>query len=363
MSFINDKVKEIEDIINSINFKNIYAYFEKQKIAIYEDRLLYLPDNTVKFVKDVRESIKEYSSYAILNHDCLVNNNIINAGLFVKQMLINSFYRHHDKRIPNDLIGLRYPRIFLNYDYMNYERQLIVKSISAKDNYIKLNYFRMFLNVRDLRRQLIGNEYSMQEYNLETIEGLASFLMFKVIEQLDKNISKTYFKDCIKEFTTITKGSFDFYNVNSEIGFFMAIIMNDLGLDIKILYEGSDTLYQLASNKIKFIREPISYRSDKTLINKLEKYEASISEKFTVFFENNPKRVTGSYQIFAYDPKRIFVDKDNLYHESFVILKNLLNNELIRLNGPVITKVLDNSIDIVTSYHFIEYIKSNTKMR
>lgn len=361
MSFMNEKIKEIEDIINKINFKNIYPYFEKQKIGVYEDRLLHLSEGTVSFISEVRASTKEYSTYTILNHDFLSDNNNINAGLFVRQMLINSFYKHHDKRIPNDLIGLRYPRIFLNYDYMNYERYLIVKAMNAKDNYVKLNYFRMFLNVRDLRRQMIGNEFSMQEYNLETIEGLATYLMYKVVLQLDKNLAKTYLKESLKEFNHITKASFDFFNVNKEVGFFMALIMDDLGLDIGLLYEGSDTLYQLATNKIKFIREPISYRSDRTLINKLEKYESSISEKFSIFFENNPKRVQGPFQIFAYDPKRIFVDKDNLYHESFVILKNLLNNELIRLNGPVITKVLDNSIDIVTSYHYFEYAKKNKK--
>ena len=361
MSFMNEKVKEIENIINSINFKNIYQYFERQKIGIYENRVLHLSNETVNYISEVRESIKEYSDYTILNFDCLSDNNIINAGLFIRQMLINSFYKHHDKRIPNDLIGLRYPRIFLNYDYMNYERYLIVKSINAKDNYVKLNYFRMFLNVRDLRRQMIGNEYSMQEYNLETVEGLATYFMYKVVEQLDKSIAKTYFKESLKNFTHVTHQSFDFFNVNPEIGFFMAMIMDDLGLDIGLLYEGTDTLYQLATNKLKFIREPISYRSDRSLINKLDRYEKSISEKFSIFFENNPKRVQGAFQIYAYDPKRIFVDKDNLYHESFVILKNLLTNELIRLNGPVITKVLENSIDVVTSYHYFEYAKKNKK--
>lgn len=363
MISLNEKVKEIEDIINSIDFKNIYNYFELYKIGIYEDRNLYLSSGTVKFINDTRDSIKEYQEYAILNSESLTENNVLNAGSFIKEMLIKSFYKHHDKRIPNDLVGLRYPRIYLNYDYMNYERELVIKAISSKDNYIKLNYFRMFLNVRDLRRQMIGNEYSMQEYNLETIEGLSIYLMYKVIEQKDKNIAKTFYKDSIKNFASISKKSFDIYNVNANIGFFIALIMDDLGFDIRTLYEGNDTLYQLASNKIKFIREPISYHSDKTLINSLNKYENSISEKFSTFFENNPKRVTGSFQIFAYDPKRIFVDKDNLYHESFVILKNLLNNELIRLNGPVITKVLDNSIDVVTSYHYFEYVKSNNKKR
>ena len=93
----------------------------------------------------------------------------------------------------------------------------------------------------------------------------------------------------------------------------------------------------------------------------LDLYRCQYTPRDYSFFENNPKRVQGAFQIYAYDPKRIFVDKDNLYHESFVILKNLLTNELIRLNGPVITKVLENSIDVVTSYHYFEYAKKNKK--
>ena len=361
MTCINDTVKEIEKIINSIDFKNIYKYFPMQKVAIYYDGFLYLNDKTVKFQKEVRESIKDCEGYAVLNYESLDQDNIINAGKFIKKMVMNNFYKRHDKRIINDLIALRYPHIYLNYDYMSYEKQLILKALSSKDNYLKLNHFRMFLNVRDLRRQMIGNEYSMLEYNLETIEGLAQYTMYKAICYLDKSKGKEFYKRIVNKFSVINREYFDFQNANYNIGFLMILILMDLSIDIADLYETDQTLYQLATSKIKFIREPISYRSDKTLLGNIQKYEEEVSEKFTLFFENNHRRVNGSFQIFAFDPTRIFVDKDNLYHESFVILKNLLNNELIRLSGPVITKVIDNSIDIVTSYHYLERNKPNRK--
>ena len=103
------------------------------------------------------------------------------------------------------------------------------------------------------------------------------------------------------------------------------------------------------------------FRSDKTLLQKLTEYEDEVSEKFAIFFDNEPKRATGYYQIFAFDPERVFVDKDKLYHESFIVLKNLLNNELIKIEGPVVTKVLDNSYDIVTSYHYLEHKNGKIK--
>ena len=141
----------------------------------------------------------------------------------------------------------------------------------------------------------------------------------------------------------------------------MLLILEDLQIDILKLYENDNTVYQLATSKIRFFSEPIAYQTDKNILISINKFEEDVAEKFALFFENNPVRVTGSYQIFGFDPYRIFADKDNLYHESFVVLKNLLDNELIRIEGPVITKVMENSIDIVTSYHYLNKETQNFK--
>lgn len=357
------KVNSIEEIINTINFKKIYSFFEKQKIAIYHDGFLYFSTYKLAFAAPIRTNINNLKDYAILNLESLEADNLINAGLFIKQMVMNMFYKRHDKRIPNDLIALQYPNIYLNYDYMRYERQLLIKAYNSTDNYVKLNYFRMFLNVRDLRRQLVGNEFSMLEYGLETITGLSEYAMYKAVNILDKKVMKNRLKTLLRDFTLNSKEYFDFRHSNIHSGLFLVLMMNDLQIDIESLYEKEQTLYQVVCEKINFIREPIAFRSDKSLLEKLTEYEESISEKFSIFFDNEPKRITGYYQIFAFDPDRIFVDKDNLYHESFVILKNLLNNELIKLNGPVVTKILDNSYDIVTSYHYLETRRNRSRKK
>lgn len=363
MTDINSLVVEIEKIIDTINFKKIYNFIEKQKIAIYHDGFLYFNDSKTTFANSIRENIQNNYNIAILNYEDLTDNLIINAGFFVKQMVLNMFYRKHDRRIPNELIALRYPNIYLNYDYMRYERKLLLKAFSTNDNYIKLNNFRMFLNVRDLRRQLIGNEYSMLEYGLETINGLAEYSMYKAIELLDKKLNKQLLKQFIASFNEVGTDCYDFKHSNQYSGLMLVLIMTELQIDIIDFFESELTLYQICTKKVNFIREPIAFRSDKTLLEKINEYEESVSEKFAVFFENEPKRVNGYFQIFAYDPDRIFVDKDNFYHESFIILKNLTTNELVKINGPIVTKVLDNSYDIVTSYFYIELKRNSGKRK
>lgn len=357
------KVLEIEKVIKTINFKKVYNYIKLQNIAIYKDGFLYFSDSKVPYYSNIRQNINEYKNYAILNDEELNESNFYNAALFVRQMVLNMFYENHDRRIPNDLIALQYPNIYLNFDYMQYERQLLLKAITMSDIYVKLNYLRMFLNVRDLRRQLIGNDFSMLEYGLETITGLADYTLYKALLFLDRKQAKSIIKSLISRFISLGKDHFDFRHANVFSGFFLLILMNDLQFEIENIYDSDQTLYQIISRKVNFIREPIAFRSDKNLLNKINEYEASISEKFAVFFDTNPKRVTGYYQIFAYDPERVFVDKDNLYHESFVVLKNLLNNELIKIQGPVVTKIMDNSYDIVSQYYYIELLKNAKKRK
>jgi hypothetical protein len=116
MNKISLMVNSIEEIIDSINFKKIYSFFKKQKIAIYNDGFLYFSNEVLPFNKSIRDSLRDLSDCAILNYESLHHDNLINAGFFIKQMVMNMFYKKHDGRIPNDLIALQYPNIYLNYD-------------------------------------------------------------------------------------------------------------------------------------------------------------------------------------------------------------------------------------------------------
>ena len=132
MTLINEKVKNIQNIINSVNLKKIYRNFEKKPIAVYNDGFLYYMDEVIPFPSDMRESIAINKKYAVLNYEKLGSDDNLNAGRFIRRMVLNMFYERHDRRIPNDLIALRYPKVYLNFDYMRYERALLLKSIGSR---------------------------------------------------------------------------------------------------------------------------------------------------------------------------------------------------------------------------------------
>ena len=69
MNEISTLVSEISEIIDSINFKKIYRFFEKQKIAIYHDGFLYFTDKKIPFTNSIRDSINEVKDLAILNYE------------------------------------------------------------------------------------------------------------------------------------------------------------------------------------------------------------------------------------------------------------------------------------------------------
>lgn len=334
--------------INQILAKMLANYdsvaFQPQKIGIYDKCRFYTSDG-------VAEYSDEYQNYAIMNSDELINDDIIDAANFLKIMVYNNFYQSSDPRLPNDLLALDYPVIYLNYDYLRYERNLLLKAFCTTDKYLRLNYFRMFLNVRDLRRQMIGDEFSLQEYRLETIEGLSQYVMCKALLKYDKKKYSKYLKFLMETFNQISKQYFTFRHANAFSGLMIALILDSMQFKVEELLVSNETLYQYTVRKISFYREPITIKSDKSLLENLKEFQNSLAEKFAIYFDNEPKKICGSWQIYQYDANRMYKDKGNIYHESFVVLRSLLDNSLLRLEGPVITKIMDNSIDIVIAYY------------
>ena len=343
MEELLSRVIKINEILDSVTVG--YGNIKRCPVGIYKDGKIYT--NLGVYELNEIENINEYS---IVNAEAIYQDDVINAGLFIKNMTENHFYRCKDARLPNDLLALDYPNVYLNYDYLSYERKLLLKGISTNDRYLKMSFFRMFLNVRDLRKQMIGKEFSMLEYQLETIEGLSQYIMYRFLVGYDKKYHK-FIKSIIKDSLTEINSLFSFRYRNIYSGIMILLMFEDLGVNIEELYESNDTLYQYVVKHLNFIKEPIPLKSDKALLSKLNEYNENVSEKFAIYFENDPKKVNGSWQIYQYDPLRIYKDKNNIYHESFVVLKSLLDNKLIYLEGPIITRVMENSIDIVNCYY------------
>ena len=337
------RIQKIKEILNSVSLD--FCQLKMYPIAVYYNGMIYTDQGEYMI-----SEIENISDYAIINFDNLYDDDVVNAGYCVKIMAENNFYRKKDVRIPNDLLALDYPNVYLNYDYLSYERKLLMKGLTISDRYVKLNYLRMFLNIRDLRDQIIGTEFSVLEYQLETIEGLSQYAMYRFMISYDKKYQK-FFKNKLTKIEYETASYFSFRYRNKYSGLMMLLYFEEFGLNIERLYSSSDTLYQLAIEHFKFIKEPIPIKSDKQLLENLYEYDDAITEKFTIYFENDPKKIFGSWQIYQYDPLRIYKNKSNIYHESFVVLKSLLDNELLYLEGPIITKVMENSIDIVTCYY------------
>lgn len=352
-----DRAKQIENIIDMVDFNEVYRYFEKQKVAIYQDGFLYFSD--IKMQYSINDLLP--NEWAIVNYDDLSNDDMFNAGMFIQKMFVNMFYKRHDARIPIDLVALDYPQIYLNFDYMRYERQMLYKAATTADRNIKMNYFRMFINVRDLRKQIIGPSFSKLEYQLETIEGLSQYAMYKAIKTIQKKKADNIFKELTIDFNALSREYFDFRHANMYSGLLICKILEELQINFEELYGNETTIFDFVLTKIKYIAEPIAFKSDKALIANWNKYNEEISERMQIFFENNPKKINGYYQIYGYDPERIFKSKGNVFHESFVILKDLLTNELIYLVGPIVTKILDNSIDIVTTYYQLGGLKHDKR--
>ncbi len=329
---MRELINKINEAIDLVNFDNIFKGFIKRTFAIYNDGLLYYADKEIPYSNDVEELI-------ITNIDVTLDYNIL-AAKIISEMFDSFLSDKYPFRYPNYLNILNYPQNFLNIDYMKYERGLLLKGYVSKDLNEKLNYLRMFMNVRN-NRELIMNEYIKEEYNLETIEGLKDYCFYQALRQLSKKLAKNEIKEMIHKYRYDDK-YFDLKSCNYLSGFLMLMIMDDL----KIMYSVNDlqkrSIFSTLLGKVEFIKESITYVPTASLINDIKRYNNEVKEIFLDFFIYPTKKISGTFLIHScsYD---YMVKLDNqIYHRQGVVLENL-NGELITLNSSIITRMDENN--------------------
>lgn len=291
-----------------------------------------------------------------INHDnfCLLNkpNNdekpLFLAACFVSKMVYDNFYLNNDKRLPNDLYAIDYPMNYLNFDYMRYERELLLKANKQNNNYEKISYFRMFLNVRELRSQLLEEGFSNQEYRLETITGLSYYAMIIFMRKYNKTLAKKYIKEILSNFTKVSLNHFDFRTANINSGLLQLLVLDELNYRVMDLFKNDITIFKFAISKIEFIKEPISFINDVPLIDNIKNYMEEVQSIFSNFFLRDPIRITGQFKLIGFNPNTIIRNKNNIFHADFIVVEDLKKKKIIQYDGPVVTKIKEGSYNIVT---------------
>lgn len=347
-----DVIHKIAELWNGIDWKDLGVSLKEYKIGIYYEGDIYFSKGKRAFSSLTLEE-KKYSIFLDYNR-LLEEDPILYLATFIKEGILKKLYLDYQEKIPNELLGLDYPQNYLNLDYIHFERSLFVKAIRSTNKYEKINYLRMILNVRDLRTQMIGEEFSQLEDQFQTIYGLSEYGMWKVLGQFQKVKQQNYIKHILNTFAHLDKTEFTFRKLNPNSGLLLLVLMDTLGYSMIDIWKIKKmTIYDFCCKKISFIHEPVSFKNDQTLIKKLEQFHERSDELLKDYFAKEPKKCFGQYQIYNFDPDNMFKRNHNIYHGNYVVLKNLTTSELEYFSGPIVTKIMENSLDIVTTYYYL----------
>lgn len=329
--------RRINKELDLIKFDSLFSGFERPRFALYNDGYLYYPDKIMPYKKE--------KNVTIIGELDLDSPLAINVSMVVKQMFLDFLSSHYQMHFPNYLKILDYPFNYLNIDYMCYEKNLLLKGFLTKDLNEKLNYLRMFMNVRHIRKDLI-DDYIKEEYKNETINGLCEFIFYKVLKQLSPRLAHQYINEEIHSIKIYSRDFFDLYHQNHFVGCMLMMMLEDLKIRFSAFDLKNRTIFETILGKVEYIEEMISYIPTEGLIANIKRYNNEIKECFIDFFAYKTKKTSGEFKIIGFDPFRMIKNDNQIYHQNFVKIQDKYG-KIYFINGPVITRGND---DVVTCY-------------
>ncbi|HHV60633.1 MAG TPA: hypothetical protein GXX49_10185 [Clostridiaceae bacterium] len=362
---MNNLLREIDKRLDSINFDKLWKGFVRYDYALYDDKNVYFSDITIpvdnRFLGNTSiEYDGKYIAIWSISDDDIKNLDVLAANI------VHEMYHAHqrtleEKRIFNDLEGLKYPYDFENYKLRYAERLLIAKMAVEADLNKKGSLFDKFISLRRKREKII-NDCINYEKAIETFEGCAEYMALKALKVLSVKDFEEKINFMCNNLCKTEDGVFDTRRPSYFTGALICLIAEQLGLDIfdeigkaKVyLYDkvanqwlkdklhGSFHDEGRLSDKISLPDEEENpFFNDCVLKQLFEKYIANIKISVDkVMLNENAKRSKGEFMICGYDPMNMVRYDNMVLHKRFLCVFD--RNESKFIKGPVVAVSRDN---------------------
>ena len=329
---MNNLVKQLDEIIGTIDFAAIWPGFAPVGFALYDDETVYLCDkemprdarfsgNTAIMLDDVPLAIWHVENPEKADIPRLV------TGL-VHEMFHAFQQEQGETRWPDEFALLTYPQDVDNFRLKLAENHYLAKAI-VDNSAIDL---QQFIVLREARRRIIGDAMLQEQY-AETTEGMAEYAGLAALLQ----ISREQFMKEIQAHMEVLRNPrflFDVRFVSYSVGCLICFALKSL--DINFDHDLSDkrTIYGLIPRET----------------NDVDKFFADVQRskqaKFDAFLAKHGERVEHNAEITGYDPWDWEKLGDRILCPSFVELGELY------IKGPVMLEMVAGS-----SREIIAYIK------
>jgi len=362
------QMKELDKLIDSIDFNQLWDGFHKTKFAIYNEHQFYINDDKginmnlkqeeFGFSGDVdgrfmggNTAIKiDDESVAIWNLRTIFQglNNVKLVSLLTHEMFHCFQLGYGEKRFSDEILGIDYPIGLENITFRSIERRHLYDAVFEANNNRKQALFNQFLNIRNKRGKLLGN-FINYEKALESLEGTATYVEFQALKQLTTNPEKLdLLKKYLEGLVDISVENLSIRSSTLKQGMLLCMLADDLVPDWKRKFQNSDLyLCDFIQNELKIPYREIEENFFPTL--EVEKCISEWEKQRDLIFENFEKSsdkviVNEGIQITGFDPMNILKRGNEYIHKHFV--KVYINNKEKIIKGPVKMIIGEHLFDI-----------------
>ncbi|MBI9013113.1 MAG: hypothetical protein JEZ08_12845 [Clostridiales bacterium] len=324
---MNNVYKSINSRLDDINFTRIVDGFDRCSFAIFDDEKAILDGEIMdKPSQFVANSVANYndSLVATFYHEFLPKKLDKATSLIVHEMYHAFQYSKMDYKMllinHSEKEGVFYEytveAITLKYN----EIMCLINAYSSGNE----EDYRLFLSVRNLRQLKYPKEL-MYEKATEFIEGFATYVELKALEQLDENL---YIKEVTETIDSLRNIEFYFSirELSYKVGALMLLTLDKLKIEFDNVIQGKSFIsdfysYDYIEPKIERIVE-----IEEFVTNKLMERKASID----LFFSKVYCKIEFD-EVIVYNPMGLIRYENKLLVKFLVIIK--VDGEERTLNG------------------------------
>ena len=334
--------KEIDGILNKLDFERLWKGFKRYNFALYNDEIVCFGDNCIAVDnRFLGNTAIDYNGEKIaiwkVSAKDFENLNVL-ASNIVHEMFHAFQFENNESRFPNDLKGLNKAFDIEYYGMKKQEGILLVNAIKTDNMKLRISELEKIITLREKRAELYrdSTEY---EFSIETVEGTAEYVGTKALKNIDK---EEYEKRIHKymEMIVDNKMIFDTRRYSYFYGTLLLILVDSLNIKLSQEIENNDKT--IMENLMGMVNNgkgigDISIGLDLDLEEGLNKYKKNILMKFEKFNDKKRENHPGIYKIIGYDPMNMYKLENKILHEHCVNIYDNSTEKTLFINGPVIT--------------------------
>ena len=335
--------KSINDRLDDINFTQIVKGFNRCSFAIFNDEKAVIDGKTIsKPSQFVANSVADYNGplVATYYHEFLPNNLDKATALIVHEMYHAFQFGKMDYKM---LLMNNSEKNGMFYDYsidtITLKYNEVMCLIDAYSNKSGEDY-RRFLSVRKVRQDNYPKAL-LYENATELIEGTATYVEMKALEQLDEDLFMQEVEQTVYSLGNI-ESYFSIRELSYKVGALMLLTLDELKIDFDNVIDGESFISD--SYKYDYLEPEI--RSRVEIKDKVKKKSMENKAAIDQFFSKDYCKIDFD-KVIGYNPMGIIRSEDKLLVKFLVIIE--VDGEEHTLNGEFCL-IFDENIECIELY-------------